>query len=333
MKILDRGYWVSQHFYWQSMCHYLANGVRFKSMTYFSACNPAIALGGMLHDRKTDIYSLLPKHIVPFTSVIASRSDAEEMMQQNNLSFPVIIKPNVGLKGFKVYKINCIKEFSIFFDANDVSEREWLLQEYLDHEQEFSVLFYKYPLEKSFGISSLVNKEYPFVVGDGKTTLGKLIKKYKNPFLQKTSILKKYENDLNDIVPEGKKIILDYIGNYSRGAKFYSLMDKVDSEMSEMLADLFKEVKGLNFFRIDFKANSISSFKEGHFKVLEINGMKSEPLHIYDPKSQFLTNVKVIKEHWGIISKLTKQQQSLAIELPSFKQGLKSLRLIKKMVK
>lgn len=333
MKILDRGYWTSQHFYWQSMYHYLMNGARFRSMTFFSACNPAIDLGGMLHDRKTDIYSLLPEHIVPATTIITSRSAAEAFIEKNNLSFPLIVKPNVGLKGFKVYKIADENELNSFFQENDVNEREWLLQEYLDYAKEFSVLFYRYPKLKKNGVSSFIEKTYPTVIGDGKKSLKTLIDEYNNPFLIKKDVYKRFSEVLDSIPEKGTKIILDFIGNYSRGAKFHSKMEYVSEEMCFMLSSLFQKADGLNFFRVDLKSNTVDDFLKGDFKVLEINGMKSEPLHIYDAGSSFFHNSRIIKEHWSIIEKITLEQRELLKEVPSFRQGLKSLISIKKSVR
>jgi D-alanine-D-alanine ligase-like ATP-grasp enzyme len=309
------------------------NGARFKSMTFFSACNPAIDLGGMLHDRKTDIYSLLPQHIVPATSIIISKSDAYTFIKKNVLNFPLIVKPNVGLKGFKVYKIGNEKELESFFAENDVNKREWLLQEYLDHKKEFSVLFYRFPQQQKYGVSSFIEKSYPTVIGDGITSLKKLIDQYRNPFLVKKDIYKRLSDDLNSIPVKGQEIILDFIGNYSRGAKFHSKMEHVSEEMISMLSTLFQKADGLNFFRADLKANSIDDFLEGKFKVLEINGMKSEPLHIYDAESSFLDNSKIIKDHWTIIENITREQRALLKNLPSFRQGLKSLISIKKSVR
>ena len=324
MKILDIGYWTSQHFYWQSLYHYFLNGARFRSMTFFSACNPAIDLGGMLYDRKTDIYDLLPQHIVPATTIITSRSASKIFIEKNNLHFPLIVKPNVGLKGYKVYKIGNEEELDLFFRENDVNEREWLLQEYVDYEREFSVLFYRYPQEQTSGVSSFIEKSYPHVIGDGKRTLKTLIDKYNNPFLLKDNVYKKFSAELATVPDTGEKIILDYIGNYSRGAKFHSKMEYVSKEMSAMLSSLFQKANGLNFFRVDFKSDSVESFLQGEFKVLEINGMKSEPLHIYDQHSSFLNNFRIIKEHWDIIEKITREQKELLKELPTFRQGIKS---------
>jgi len=324
MKILDRGYWTSQHFYWQSLYHYLMNGARFRSMTFFSACNPAIDLGGMLYDRKTDIYDLLPQHIVPATTIITSRAASNAFIEKNNLQFPLIVKPNVGLKGFKVYKIGDENELDSFFKENDVNEREWLLQEYIDYKKEFSVLFYRYPQIQKFGVSSFIEKTYPHVIGDGKLTLKKLIDNYNNPFLLRDKVFKRLSDELDSVPEQGDKIILDFIGNYSRGAKFHSKMDFVSDEMSAMLSSLFQKADGLNFFRIDLKSNSVEEFLEGKFKVLEINGMKSEPLHIYDENSSFVGNSRIIKEHWNIIEQITREQKELLKGLPTFRQGIKS---------
>ncbi|MEM9549022.1 MAG: hypothetical protein AAGA77_23750 [Bacteroidota bacterium] len=325
MKILDRGYWNSQHFYWQSLYHYFMNGARFRSLTFFSACNPAIDMGGMLDDRKTDIYDLLPQHIVPATTIITSKSASKAFIEKNNLQFPLIVKPNVGLKGFKVWKIGNEEELDVFFRENNVNEREWLLQEYIDYDREFSVLFYRYPQEQTSGVSSFIEKSYPHVIGDGKRTLRTLIDKYNNPFLLKESVYKRFSDELDFIPNEGEKIILDYIGNYSRGAKFHSKMEYVSEEMSAMLSTLFQKVNGLNFFRIDFKSDSVETFLEGKFKVLEINGMKSEPLHIYDQNSTFMKNFHIIREHWNIIEKITSEQIEIQKELPTFRQGIKSM--------
>lgn len=330
MKILDRGYWVSQHFYWQSLYYYFLNGARFRCMTFFSVCNPAIDLGGMFDDRKTDVYELLPQNIVPATTIISSVISANSFIENNNLSFPLIIKPNIGLKGFMVYKLNSKEELHAFFEKNDVNEREWLLQEYIDYKKEYSVLFYRYPKRKKFGISSFIEKSYPTVKGDGSSTLKTLIDKYNNPFLDKEDVYNRHSKKLDQVPEKGKKIILDYIGNYSRGAKFHDKMEFVTDEMSEMLSRQFFNVEGLNFFRIDFKANSVDDFLNGDFKVIEINGMKSEPLHIYDTRNTFVENLKTIKTHWNIIEDIAVDQKELLSGIPGLGVALKSLMTIKK---
>lgn len=325
MKILDRGYWVSQHFYWQSLYYYFLDCARFRSIAYFSVCNSAIDYGGMLDDRKTDIYELLPQHIVPSTSIVTSIDSANSFIINNNLKFPLIIKPNIGLKGFKVFKLNSTEELNTFFKENEILEREWILQEFIDYQREYSVLFYRYPKQQKYGISSFIEKSYPHVYGDGLNTLKTLVEQYNNPFLDKEEVYKRHSERLDQIPEKGEKIILDFIGNYSRGAKFHDKMEFVSDEMSSMLYQLFRKIDGLNFFRIDFKSDSIKDFLNGDFKVIEINGMKSEPLHIYDSRNSFVQNRRTIKEHWNIIENIVLDQKELLKEIPGTRETIKSL--------
>jgi len=326
MKILDRGYWIAKHFYWQSLYHWVRNGIRFNSMTFFSAGNPAINLGGMLSDKKTEFYDILPRHLLPATTVATNYSHAMSFIAENQLSFPIIIKPNTGLKGMMVEKVYSEKDLKLFFDDQDNFNREWLLQEFLDQEREFAVLFYKYPKSGKYDITSFIEKIYPSLIADGVKSYRQLIEEYKNPFLEKSFPLKKFEAVLDHIPQKGKKIVLDEIGNYGRGAKFYDLNEKVDQQMVNSYYEQYKDIDGLNFFRIDCKADTLEDVKEGRYKILEVNGMKGEPLHIYDPKSTFLGNRKILVEHWSHIEQVTREQSELLEGTPSLMEGIKSWR-------
>ena len=110
-------------------------------------------------------------------------------------------------------------------------------------------------------------------------------------------------------------------------------MEFATDEMSSTVNSLFQNADGLNFFRIDLKADSVEAVLRGEFKVLEINGMKSEPLHIYDANSSFVENARIIRNHWRIIESVTREQRELLSEVPSFAQGLKSWMSIRKSVR
>lgn len=326
MKILDRGYWISKHFYWQSLIHWVANGIRFRSMTFFSAGNPAINLGGMLSDKKTEFYDILPKHLLPATTISTNFDAAKAFINLHELSYPLIVKPNIGLKGMMVEKVYNEADLELFFADENSKDREWILQEFLDQDREFAVLFYKYPKSGKYGISSFIEKIYPSLIADGQHTYRELIAAYKNPFLVKAFALKKFADVLDTIPGKGTKIVLDEIGNYSRGAKFYSLNAEVDSTMVDAYYEHYKDLPGLNFFRIDCKADTLEACKEGKYKILEVNGMKGEPLHIYDPTSTFFGNVKALRLHWSHIQQVVKEQEDLIKDAPTFAEGVRSWR-------
>jgi predicted ATP-grasp superfamily ATP-dependent carboligase len=315
------------------MIYYFLYSARFRSFTFFSASNPAIDLGGMLDENKTDIYALLPSEYVPVTIKITPNSWKPEMLDEAGLKFPLIVKPNIGFKGYKVKMVNDIKALHTFLSYQDES-REWLIQEFIDLKREYSLLYWKYPDGNDCGISSLIEKIYPYVIGDGVHDLKTLLRRYANPFLDKEDLTKRFEHRWNEVPEDGGKIILDVIGNYSRGSKFLSLMECIDQPLIDATKIFFEDVEGMDFFRLDFKADSLEDYIDGRFKILEINGAKSEPLHIYDPKFSFSERFNILKMHWKIMSDIVQyRKKNSNYRFPTTSYGLKSLFSIKKLVK
>lgn len=331
MKFLDRGYWVAKLFYFQSVWYWIIYSVRFQSITFFSAINPAVHLGGMLDERKSDIYKLVPPRYLPKTvATLAHACDIEELLKTTDLEFPLIVKPNIGLKGFMVKKVDSISELEEILKEYD--EREVLLQEFLTHEREFSLLYYQMPNSGEYGISSFIEKKLPCVIGDGKLSLMDLIDKKLNPFLKKEYILRKKKHDLNSVVVKGEKVIIDHVGNYSRGSKFYSLNNQIDEELIESAHRFFSNLDGLFFGRVDLKANSIDDVRKGNFKIIEINGAKAEPLHIYDPNVSFGQIFKAISFHWNIVRRIVSEQVQTSFLFPSAMDGIQAAKSLKKQI-
>ena len=158
---------------WVSMIHWAAYSIYFRTLTYFSVANPCIYLGGMLDDRKTDIYEMVPDKYLPKTIMYEPDDITSVVLDvEENFDYPIIAKPNVGFRGFLVHKIDSREELE-----NVVSKykgKELLIQEFLTESREYSVMFYNIKNEES-GISSLVEKHFPGVTGDGVKSLRELI--------------------------------------------------------------------------------------------------------------------------------------------------------------
>lgn len=329
MKIRDKGYWVSKLFYVRSWIHWLVSSVKFQSITFFSAVNPALQFGGMLDDRKSDVYKLIPDKYLPKTiSLRASDSNVLSEMQSKGLLYPLIIKPDVGFKGFMVRRVE--NEEELLKALGQYDGREVLIQEFLNHPKEFSILYYRLPHSGSYGISSFVEKTLPYVTGDGKSTLGELINREGSAFLDKKYILDKRKDNLDDIIPKGEKFIVDHVGNYARGSKFYSRNDQIDDDLIAVGNQFFSHLNGINFGRIDLKSDSVGAIKADSFKVLEINGAKAEPLHMYEPTYTWHQVWKAISEHWTILNKIVQEQLNHSFSLPTAKEGIAAAKSLKR---
>lgn len=330
-KWKDRGYWVSLHFYWQSLIHYFYNCARFRSLTFFSAVNPAIPFGGMLDDRKSDIDPIIPKKYRPKTIKYLINEPLEKQLLAAGIQAPFIVKPDVGLKGYKVRYFESKEDANIFLSQQAEAEA-WIIQSYIDFKREFSILYYHNPIKKDYGVLSLIEKQYPIIKGDGKKNIKTLIEESKNVNIDKVWILEKWVNKWDEVLPEGEQLIIDNIGNYSRGSSFHSMMDQVTPTLVQKCKSIFDEFEGVHFFRMDLKADSLEAFLEGDFKVIEINGAKGEPLHIYDRQHSFWSNIKDIHKHWKILSEIVTAKQKSGYQFPDNIDGLRALRSIKQIV-
>ena len=285
----------------------------------------------MLDDKKSDIYKIMPEQFLPATiSTQSTNQHIERLIDDKGMIYPLIVKPDVGYKGFLVRKVDTKEE--LLEVLRNYNHRDIIIQEFLPQEREFALLFYRMPRSGRYGITSFTEKTLPFVIGDGTSTLGELIAENSSAFLDKLYVLKKKKDQLNNTIPKGKKVIIDHVGNYSRGSKFYSRNEFIDDKLVEVCRQFFTHLDGINFGRIDLKANSIEEVKAGNFKVMEINGAKAEPLHIYGPKMSFLRVWKDISEHWSILNQIVSEQLSRSFLLPSARDGIRAAKSLKRQV-
>ena len=132
---------MSALFKYQSLIHWAIYAVYFRSLTYFSAANPKIYLGGMLDDRKSEINRLVPTHYLPKTIFVSAGQANPVKKIIAALGFPLVIKPDIGYKGFMVRKVDDESELITSFD--ELKGRDVLIQEFLCEKKEYSIMYYR----------------------------------------------------------------------------------------------------------------------------------------------------------------------------------------------
>jgi hypothetical protein len=81
-------------------------------------------------------------------------------------------------------------------------------------------------------------------------------------------------------------------------------------------------------FKLENEANfdNLALLKQGqNFKIIELNGSKSEPTHMYDPKHSLFFAWKEIYKHWKIMSKIAAINKKSGTENLTLKDGIKIL--------
>lgn len=234
--------------------------------------------------------------------------------------FPFVVKPDFGERGINVEVIRNETDWK-----NYLTECELIIQEFINLPLEFGIFYTKFPDENSGKILSITGKEFLHFESDGISTLEDFIKQNTRAYFRKEYLLKKFENQLNEVYPKGTKILLEPIGNHNRGTIFYDASHLISNELTQKINNISNEIEGFYYGRFDVKTESEADLKKGNFIILEVNGANSEATHIYDPGYTILKAYKEVKRHLDIQFRISKMNSKNHSEIEFFKAIRKRL--------
>jgi len=297
-------FWPLWAFYPPVIIYILYLGLKHRCLTLFTAVNPAIPESGFVGESKAAILDglsnangFVARHILIENSLPAETrwEKVRQFMTTNNLSLPIVIKPDQGQRGAGVVFAHTEPQLENFIAKVDF---DVIVQEYIDG-HEFGIFYVRYPNADSGFIYSITDKRLISVVGDGKRALEELILGDDRAVCMARIHLKKHENDWYDIPANGEEIKLVEVGTHCRGAMFLNGASIKTPELEARIDEISKSFKGFYFGRYDIRAPSIDDLKKGAgFKVVELNGVTSEATHIYDPKNSLLNGYRVLMQQW-----------------------------------
>ena len=292
---------------------WLYQSLRMRDLAFFTQINPGLYMGGMYGTSKLEINKNLPNALLPLTSLIEldtlDSSTVLHRMKQLAISFPIILKPDVGERGLNVFKIDDQEELETAIPA---FQSDALLQEYVDYPLEISVLCYSMPRSNESGVTSVCVKEFLSVHGNGTDTLGQLIDNKPRALLQKERLSRFF--DMNRIPDDRETVLLEHIGNHNRGTKFQNATNVDRTALGKVFIPLLEQMDGVTFGRFDVRARSMEDLQLGnHFRVLEFNGVNSEPVHIYDPEYPVWKAYRDFWNQWSLLRKIAVEQKKLGI--------------------
>jgi hypothetical protein len=306
--------------YWLWLC------IKARSFFFFSAANPSLKNGGFLMESKMDIYDLIPREFYPRTLFFKCGSPdfiVLKKLQQSGLKFPLIGKPDIGMRGMAVKKINDFDELHEYIETSKV---DFLIQEFIPFQMEAGIFYYRLPGEAKGHISGIVSKEFLTVEGDGQSTILELLLKEKRYILQINELKKQNPEQLSMILPKNMKKVLVPYGNHCRGAKFIDVSCLINDRLTNTIDKVCQQIDGFYYGRMDIRFNFWEELSEGkNFSIVELNGAGSEPTHIYDPKHSIFFAWKEIIRHWNILYKISRDNRK-ASPYMNFNSGIKMFR-------
>ncbi len=325
-KVSNWEYWPFEIVYFPVFFYWLWLSAKARSLFFFSAANPSIESGGMLGESKNQILAKLPGQYKPKTLLIEIPLDMDailEKLQETGITFPLIAKPDVGERGWKVEKIHTQGELEAYVKQMRVN---FLIQEYVAHELELGVFYYRFPSQTKGVISSIVMKEFLTLTGNGKSTVRELILNDQRARLQYEVLTEKYPALMEEVLPEAKKTTLVYIGNHCRGTKFLNGNYLITNQLTEVFDNISRSIPGFHFGRYDIRCKSLEELYEGkEIKILELNGAGAEPGHIYDPDFPFLEAYGVLFHHWRVLYQISQANYEMGTEYMSAREAWQTM--------
>lgn len=173
----------------------------------------------------------------------------------------------------------------------------------------------------------MVKKEFLSVQGNGRKTLRELVMENPRSAFQIKAIEQKMGSEMQKTVPENEEIILIPFGSHTRGAKFIDISSEVTEKLEQKIDEICTKVNGFYFGRLDVMFENLELLKEGkNLKIIEINGAKSEPTHMYDPKHSLFFAWKEIAKHWNIMAEISRKNHETGFPYLDIKEGFSALK-------
>jgi hypothetical protein len=324
-------YWPFEVVYFPIFFYWLWLSMKARSLFFFSAANPSIESGGMLGESKYGILEKIPDAYKPKTLLVeipAGIDTIVERIQQKGISYPLIAKPDVGERGWKVEKIHDADELEAYVKQMRVN---FLIQEYVAYEIELGLFYYRFPSQAKGVISSIVMKEFLTLTGDGKSTIRELIVSHQRARLQYGLLAARYQELMEDVLAKAERITLVYIGNHCLGTKFINANHLINSRLIDVFDKISSAVPGFHYGRYDIRCKSLEELYEGkEIKIMELNGAGAEPGHIYDPGFPFLEAYQVLFHHWQVLYQISKANNANGVTYMSASEAWQTMSKLRK---
>ena len=285
--------------------HWLWLSVRHRSLTLFTAANPGIPTGGFVRESKSAILSgfgadrRIARHrLLPAAQPAAERvAVAERFLADEGLAYPVVVKPDVGLRG---QGVTIVPDREALAARLAAVERDVLIQEHVDGE-EFGVFYARFPGAPGGRILSINGKVFPVLEGDGRRTLEELILGDERAVCQARLHLERHRDELGRVLAAGERFGLVEVGNHCRGTMFVDRRDSATPALVASLDELSARLEGFHFGRYDLRAPSREALERGEgLRVMELNGVAAEVAHVYEPGYSVLDAYRDLFAQWRL---------------------------------
>jgi len=290
-------------FYVPVIAQWIYLGLRKGGLSLPTVTDPLFQAGGLLGESKSDCLSQVGASarpwFAPHVTLRCSPADgcgekrvdrALALMCEAGLDFPIVTKPDIGWRGFGVRLVpdrDALRSYLSAYPDDEVV----ILQKYVDFDGEAAIFYVRMPDSEKGEIFSLTFRYFPYVIGDGQSTVRQLIwedarTNWKSQFHQGIDPLHcgLTPAHLESVPANGKVERLSFIGSNRVGGLYCDGQEYITPELTDRIDQIAKSIPEFYFGRFDTRFESVDALKRGEgFQIIEINGAGAEAINIWDP--------------------------------------------------
>ena len=277
-------------------------GLRHGSLTLPSAANPHITSGGLVGEGKLEYFEQMGPvgraATAPWLGVrdIATLPEHElaATLDAAGIGFPLVAKPNLGLCGYGVRKLDslaALRAYGALYPAG----QSLVLQHYLAQEHEAGIFYARDPNSGKGRLIGLALRYYPRVQGDGRSTLGALIRSDPRTMRLLRSPAHVCPLDLDSVPAAGQTVRLATIGSTRVGGLYRDGAALITDALTAAIDTIAREMPEFHFGRFDVRFDDEAALRAGRgFSIMEVNGAGSEAIHAWDPEIGLVAGLRMV---------------------------------------
>ncbi len=265
--------------------------LRYRSATLPSACNPRITAGGLVGEGKLEYFahmgpvahSATARHVAWRNSGAEQVAACESAMKGAQLGFPIIAKPDLGLCGHGVCRLDGIDDLRQYLSHFPLQETV-VLQEYLSQEGEAGIFYARMPGAAQGSITGIALRSFPQVVGDGQRSIGDLVAADERLGRLSRTDRHRSRYDAGRVPACGERVRLATIGSTRVGGLYRSGSHLATAQLAAAIDAIAQDMGEFYAGRFDVRFENEAALADGHgFRIMEINGAGSEAIEAWDP--------------------------------------------------
>ena len=272
-----------------------------RSVTLPSCANPAITAGGLVGEGKMEYLALMGERARAATASTTSvniagpgsLADVEAAMARQGLSYPLVVKPDLGWCGFGVRRIDDCLSLARYVAAYPQGER-LVLQEWLGAAGEAGLFYLRLPGAPSGELIGVLLRHFPRVVGDGIHTVAQLMAADRRASRLGRDCASEPCCDVRNIPARGEFVRIAFVSSTRVGGGYEDGTPHITPELRRAVDEVARDMGDFHAGRFDVKYDDLAALMAGRFRIIEVNGAGSEAVHAWDPRFSLLQAYRIV---------------------------------------